>query len=601
MTGAGCTAHVAPAAAPAPAGPAQPPATEAVVITEAPPPEIPPEVEQAAPDAGADEVPPLELPPPPDASQLGSGPKRLDFHNGDPRVPVRLMEGATEVVFTPKSRARMRTAGALPRLVDVPAGSTWRVRVAKGTPAELQARVQLAEFPFADKVGIAEAEQAWRGKGLPVRVHVLGSVYGIAGKVVDNRRSLLLVDPPLSPAAAAERQAELLKTHGVRTLLFEEVQRPSSAVLELLDASGAVLVLSEDRLFVEPADEAAGVEVKRVEFGVGYDFHNFEDRNYRGQLNLVVDRHGKLAVVNLVGLEDLLRGLVPSEIFARAHPEALKAQAVTARGEVLAKVGQKHLADPYLLCSEQHCAVYKGKSGEAASTNAAVSATRGEALFNGEGKLVDSVYSAVCGGHTEHNDVVWGGPPNASLRGRPDLLDTRGPPPAGLSPAELDAWLAAELPAACRLSTFANLSRYRWEKRFTVEDVDRLTAHLGIGRVRALSVTDRGVSGRARMLTLSGERGATQVRGELNIRRLFNNLYSAAFTLREEHDAKGRLQAWVFRGAGWGHGVGMCQTGAIGRAEAGQDYRAILRHYFNGAEVSSLYGDGQAPGRAALP
>ena len=545
--------------------------------------------------------PELELPPPPDASALGSGPKRLDFQDGDPRVPVRLMEGASEVIFTPRSRTRMRTAGALPKWVDVPAGSTWRVRVASGTPASLRARVQLAEFPFADKEGLAEAERTWRAKGLDVQAHVLGSVYGIAGKVVDNRRYLLLAEPALSSAEAAERQAELLRLHGARTQLFEEVQAPARAVLELLDSAGSVLALSEDRISVEPSDEAAGVEVKKVEFGVGYDFHNFEDRSYRGQLGLVVDRNGKLAVVNRVVLEDLLRGLVPSEIFARAHPEALKAQAVTARGEVLAKVGQKHLADPYLLCSEQHCAVYKGKSGEAASTNAAVSATRGEALFNREGKLVDSVYSAVCGGHTEDNDVVWGGPPNASLRGKPDLLDTRGAPPAGLSPAALDAWLNAELPAACRLSTFANLSRYRWEKRFSVEDVNRLTGHLGIGRVMALTITERGVSGRARLLTLSGEQGATQVRGELNIRRLFNNLYSAAFLVREERDAKGQLQGWSFRGGGWGHGVGMCQTGAIGRAEAGQDYRAILRHYFNGAEVSSLYGDGQPAGQSAGP
>jgi len=493
----------------------------------------------------------------------------------------------------------MRTAGAQgARWVDVPAGSTWKVRRQGGTPAVLRARVQLAEFPFADKEGLAQAEREWTGQGVTVRAHVLGSVYGIAGKVVDNRKYLLLVEPALPPEEAAELQKALLAKHGVRTQLFEEATTPAHATLDLVDASGAVVVSSEDRISVEPEDEASGIDVKRVEYGVGYAFHNFEDRTYRGQLGLVVDRTGALAVVNLVVLEDLLKGLVPSEIFARAHVEALKAQAVTARGEVLAKVGQKHLADPYLLCSEQHCAVYKGKSGEVASTNAAVQATRGEALFGQDGRLVDSVYSAICGGHTEHNDVVWGGPPNPHLRGKPDLLDTRGPPPAGLSPAGLDAWLASELPAACRLSTFANASKYRWEKRFTAEEVDKLTADLGIGRVMAMAVTDRGVSGRARLLTLSGEEGATQLRGELTIRKRFSNLNSAAFSVRPEKDARGSITAWVFRGAGWGHGVGMCQTGAIGRAEAGQDYRAILRHYYNGAEVSPLYGDERPPGQA---
>ena len=564
-----------------------------MVVTEALSPEVP------ADAAGEPGAPELELPPPPDASKLGSGPKRLDFHAGDPRVPVRLMEGAEEVLFVPRSRARIKTSGPQgARQVGVPAGSTWRVRRVSGAAAVLRARVQLAEFPFADKEGLAQAEREWAGHGETVRAHVLGSVYGIAGKVVDNRRYLLLLEPAAPPEQAAEVQRILLAKYGVRTQLFEEVTTPARATFELLDPSGTVLATSEDRIFVEPEDEAAGIEVKRVEYGVGYAFHNFEDRTFRGQLSLVVDRKGAVAVVNLVPLEDLLKGLVPSEIFARAHVEALKAQAVTARGEVLAKVGQKHLADPYLLCSEQHCAVYKGKSGEVASTNAAVAATRGEALFGQDGRLVDSVYSAICGGHTEHNDVVWGGPPNPHLRGRPDLLDARGPPPAGLSPAGIDAWLSAELPAACRLSTFANASKYRWERRFSAEELDALTADLGIGRVMAMSVTERGASGRARLLTLSGEEGATQLRGELIIRRRFSNLNSAAFTVTAEKDARGALTGWVFRGAGWGHGVGMCQTGAIGRAEAGQDYRAILRHYYNGAEVSPLYGDEPPPGQA---
>ncbi|HYO67249.1 MAG TPA: SpoIID/LytB domain-containing protein, partial [Archangium sp.] len=258
----------------------------------------------------------------------------------------------------------------------------------------------------------------------------------------------------------------------------------------------------------------------------------------------------------------------------------------TARGEVLAKVGTKHLADPYLLCSEQHCAVYKGRTGEAASTSAAVEATRGEALFAADGKLVDSVYSAMCGGHTEDNDVVWGGLPNPSLRGRPDLL---GPAEGLPTPATLAEYLQAELPAACRLSTFARAGKYRWEKRFTVEQVNALTAHLQVGPVRALSLGERGVSGRARTLTVAGEKGVTQVRGELNIRRLFGMLNSSMALVEEERDGEGRLTGWRFRGGGWGHGVGMCQTGAIGRAEAGQRYQDILRFYFNGAEVAPIY------------
>ena len=104
-----------------------------------------------------------------------------------------------------------------------------------------------------------------------------------------------------------------------------------------------------------------------------------------------------------------------------------------------------------------------------------------------------------------------------------------------------------------------------------------------------MNVTERGVSGRARLLQISGEEGATTLRSELTIRRTFGMLNSAMFELKSEKDAKGRPTRWIFTGGGWGHGVGMCQTGAIGRAEAGQTYRQILDHYFNGAKVARIY------------
>ncbi|MBJ6764341.1 SpoIID/LytB domain-containing protein [Myxococcaceae bacterium JPH2] len=563
----------APTPAPLPAPQAQPPVAEQAPEPSPPAPEAQPPAPEPAQDLSLGLPGPMEL-------------KRLDFRGGEPRVPVKLMEGRSEVTFSPRSRMRLRFGGPEDKVLDAPAGTRWSVRATQGEPAKVTARVQLGEFRFSDKEGLAAMQAEWRARGLAVRTHVLGSVYGIAGKVIDNRRYLLLTEEALSSEAAAERQAELLRRYATRTVLFEEVHRPARAILEVKDEQGNVVGLAQDRLDAETPD-GEGFDVRQVEYGVGYDFHAFEDRSFRGALQFVVDREGKLAVVNVVPLEDLLKGLVPSEIFARAHPEALKAQAVTARGEVLAKVGIKHLADPYLLCSEQHCAVYRGRTGEAASTTAAVEATRGEALFSAEGRLVDSVYSAVCGGHTEDNDVVWGGPPDPSLRGRPDVL---GPMEGRPTPASLGAWLSAtDLPTACRLSSFAQPSKYRWEKRFSAAQMDALTERLGVGPVRALGLSERGVSGRARVLTVAGARGTTQVRGELNIRRLLGMLNSTMATVEEERGAEGQLTGWLFRGGGWGHGVGMCQTGAIGRAEAGQRYRDILRHYFNGAEVAPIY------------
>ncbi len=523
----------------------------------------------------------VDLPAPPEPSS-----RRVDFKSGNPVLPVRLMENATSVSFSARGRLKLRLAGKPEKTIDTAPGSSWTVRVRQSTAAVVVAAIQVAEFTFSDKAGLAASTAELEAQGLKVSSRVLGGVYGIAGKVIDNRRYLLMIDePPRSVEQAQTRQAELLQQAGLRTTLLEDLQVAPTAILEVVDADGASVGLAQDRIVAEPL-EGSTLEVRKVEYGVGYDNHAFEDRSYRGSLQLSADRGGKIAATNLIGLEDLLKGLVPSEIFARAHPEALKAQAITARGEVLAKIGLKHLADPYLLCTEQHCAVYRGVSGEAASTNAAVDATRGEALFDEGGKLVDSVYSAVCGGHTENNEVVWGGVPNPSLRGRPDTLPgfkARG------SPSALTDFLTVDGPNACRLSSFAQLAKYRWEKRFTAQELDEKTAALKLGAIFTLTVVERGVSGRARLLNISGENGATQIRGELNIRRLFGMLNSAMFEVRLEKDAKGRPATWIFTGGGWGHGVGMCQTGAIGRAEAGQSYKEILAHYYNGAIVAPIY------------
>jgi SpoIID/LytB domain protein len=338
-------------------------------------------------------------------------------------------------------------------------------------------------------------------------------------------------------------------------------------------------------VLVLEVDGDLGFVVEGVLHDLGPVARSREDRAYRGRLYVAVDAQGALAAVHGAPLEELLRGLVPSEMPASSPLEALKAQAVTARSNVLAQLGTRHLTDPFMLCAEVHCQAYRGDGATTARTDQAVRETRGEALFGLEDRtLVDAVYSAMCGGHGEDNDKVWNNASNPSLRGHPDL-------PTGeagrfdrtlADERTLRAFLASGERAFCRLPT-ARRDRYRWERRFTQAELDRALEPLQVGSVRSLVVTARGVSGRARVMQVVGDRGRAEAAGELRIRRLLRGLPSAMFVV--DRDAEG----WVLRGGGWGHGAGMCQWGAVGRAEAGQDYREILRAYFSGAEVARLY------------
>jgi SpoIID/LytB domain protein len=175
--------------------------------------------------------------------------------------------------------------------------------------------------------------------------------------------------------------------------------------------------------------------------------------------------------------------------------------------------------------------------------------------------------------------------PSPSLRGQPDLANGAGTAWAGGLRDEgmLRRFLSTPVDAWCQRPAAARKDRFRWERRFTDTDLELLAEPLRVGPVRDLSVVARGVSGRATVLRVEGAGGSADVAGELRIRRLLRNLPSAMFVVDRDGPE------WVLHGGGWGHGAGMCQWGAVGRAEAGQGYRQILRAYFSGAEVARIY------------
>jgi SpoIID/LytB domain protein len=449
--------------------------------------------------------------------------------------------------------------------------------------------VELEQVRYADKAGRDAARSLWEARGLTVRLAQVGDLYGIAGHVVDTRRFALLAQGDATEEGAQAQARQLADRWGIRPQLYRELAARPRGRIALLDEAGRTVAVGQGALELRAEK---GLAVERVEYGMGYAFHGFERRVYQGRLFACADAQGKLGLVAALPMERLVKGVVPSEIFATAHLEALKAQAVTARGEVLAKVGARHLGDPYLLCAEQHCQVYKGLSAELPSTDRAVDATAGEALFaRAEGseprRLVDSVYSAVCGGFTEDNDAVWGGPADPSLRGRPDfpaadaaLAEFQD----GIGDALVQRFVAVEpMPSYCALSGMAPKDKVRWRRSFTLAEVDALCAKLDVGEVSSLSVEGRGVSGRARALVVEGSRGSARIVGELNIRKQFRMLPSGMFVVTRAGDR------WLLQGGGWGHGSGMCQTGAIGRAQRGFDYRQILAWYYSGATSEKIY------------
>ena len=317
-------------------------------------------------------------------------------------------------------------------------------------------------------------------------------------------------------------------------------------------------------------------------------------RSYRGQFEMFLKSDGTIEVVLQLLMEDYLCGVVPSEIDASAAPEALKAQAVAARSEAyLSLVNRRYAGEHYDVCSDVMCQVFSGTTREDPRTNQAVQESRGVVMLSKNGNPLGAFYSAVCGGHTEHSGYAW---PERGFapywRGHYDSMQ----------PFELDLtqerdfrkWLSMNPNVYCNPENPGIperiKKRFRWEKTVSNEELQTLVANLkDIGRIKSLKALSRGVSGRILALEIVGEKGTARVERELAIRGIFDpRLYSSAFIV-ETLGAREFPETFVLQGAGSGHGVGMCQVGAIGMGAQGISYEDILTHYYPGAAIERLY------------
>ena len=524
--------------------------------------------------------------------------KRMRFAQGEPIISIGVMEGQALVVARSKSPVRlMFDERRVPKTIYGPPGSRYIFKVERARPAELRHWVIVGDHGYGDILAAEKEKDRWRSEGYEAKTFVTGTIVALKGNVLDTRRRLVGIGGFARRREARALSEQLFRERSLRTVLREEMVRLPQGRIVVHNRRMRRLHTAQNVVYFGTV-EGGRTTVENVEHSRGYKRHGREHREYWDHIYIVVDKQGKLTVVNSVGAERLLAGLVPSEIFAKAPLEALKAQAVTARGEVFSKLGHRHFSDPYHLCTEQHCQVYAGARKERPTTDKAVAETRGLLAVRPRSKksapldLVDSVYSSTCGGFTEDNEVVWDTPPSASLRAR---LDGNPRDPAlapfrnGLNEQNIRAWLEAYPPTYGARSTFVRAKKFRWQKSFNTVQLDAIGARQGVGVMTDMKILGRGRGGRVTGLRLVGTSGSSDVLRELPIRRLFGNLNSGMFVLDLEKSRDGTLAGVTFTGGGWGHGVGMCQIGAIGRAEAGQSFRQILGHYYNGAVVERLY------------
>jgi stage II sporulation protein D len=297
------------------------------------------------------------------------------------------------------------------------------------------------------------------------------------------------------------------------------------------------------------------------------------NQRFRGMFR-ILPYGGNLRLINVVHVDDYLKGVVPLEIGFIGEPEmeAIKAQAVAARTYSISHLEQ-YPKEPYDLNADVSDQVYRGVDVENDLVSRAVDATRGVVMkFHDE--LINAYYHSTCGGSTDDIDEVWDRKAEPYLRAVPD-------------------------------SGFCDWSKYsEWRESYSVRQIalrleEYLSAERGkvirIERVDDMEITGFTAGGRVANMVVTTDRGTFNF-GKDKIRWVFTRssnpeliLQSAKFKIRKQTDSKGRLTRIDFVGAGYGHGVGMCQTGAIGMSRAGREYETILKHYYLHVDLVRLY------------
>ena len=393
-------------------------------------------------------------------------------------------------------------------------------------------------------------------------------------------------------------------------------------------------------LTFHPQSADASFSLSDVTIGVNFHWERKETQTFLGTLHFVVESD-KICAINELPVERYLESVISSEMSATSSLELLKAHAVISRSWLLAQMKKRREVaesgnnffsfvkkDDRLIrwydredhtifdvCADDHCQRYQGITKETSPHVAeAIRQTKGQILMDGD-DICDARFSKCCGGVTEEFQYCWEDTQKNYLSSVRDIIQgvksvgsaSPAPLPSLQDEAAADAWIRSNPPAFCNTTDKKILSQvlndydqetadfYRWKVTLTQEKLKQLLDEklkMNFGDILDLQAEERGKSGRISKLRIVGTEKTFVIGKELEIRRALSDthLYSSAFVVdRCDIDEKGVPQRFDIIGAGWGHGVGLCQIGAAVMGEEGFDYEAILLHYYQGAEIKKVY------------
>ncbi|MBD3224277.1 MAG: SpoIID/LytB domain-containing protein [Caldithrix sp.] len=447
---------------------------------------------------------------------------------------------------------------------------------------------------------IKEAKRNYVVENLSLHIQETGGDIYLSDQYIFSNNMYHLLGGPFWSEQEARHHSSCLNQLTPCSVYRKQISK-AEGVVEIFDRDCDYVTEVANGFKLLSCEDAAYFKLLNISYNkVNEELTVHEDLFFHGNLNVTIDEHDCLCAVNRVNLDQYLQGVICSEMSETVAEEFAKSMAIVTRSQVFSRMSQLHAEEPFDFCNDGHCLRYFGRKVNNPIIIQAVKHTKGLVLEH-NGRVLNTYFNYSCGGHTETPSGVWDNNDCSYLTSKPDHKNKDGHTLDLSTESGVNEWILSRPNVYCKdipkesayvLKDAADA--FRWEVFYTRNELENLLYEKtgqDVGLMYEILPIKRGSSGRIKELDILGSLKNINIKGELNIRSALapGLLNSSCFFVRTETDQDGVPINFYLIGAGKGHGIGLCKSGAAAMAKEHKTAKEIIKHYFEKCNINRIY------------
>ncbi|MBD3290298.1 SpoIID/LytB domain-containing protein [candidate division KSB1 bacterium] len=472
----------------------------------------------------------------------------------------------------------------------------WRIKVERQYRAKYAYNILINKFDAYDRA--EELTYRLIEKGIGAQITTIGDEFWYEKKVVNDNSQYRVIVDNFETEQEARSFADMNLNNYQTSIIKQKIKEPG-ALLEVYDFDFEKVTEAENLIRLVPGSDDVITNL--------YEFQNEQNgqhktdkfRSFQGALEFRCDDDGRLLIINETPLEKYVESVITSAVPGNLPLDSLKALATTVRSKSIAGLGIQHYNDPFDFCDRDHCSAFYGVKNKSGNITKAVQETLGEVIVKDQ-NIYDADFNMICGGISEARHTTDLANPYKDVTSFFDSTNDNLYEKFG----ELDdnknirKWIDAEPDVHCNMSGINGSNHFqkyfRWETTFSRKELEDIISEKEarlIGILYDIIPVKRNKAGKLIEMEIIASNVNLILSGQRNIREYLapQMLNSACFYILKEYDDEGLPYAFIFRGAGRGHGIGLCLAGSVSMAHNGVNYKTILNHYFKETKVRKIY------------